>query len=199
MAPESADNAAEQASFIPTMTLGIPGSASMALILGALIIHGITPGPTMIVERPDLFWGLVMSFWIGNIVLLILNIPLVGLWVRILMIPYHLLYPSIMAFICIGVYTLNNSVTDVVTVIGFGALGYCMRVLGFPAAPLILGFVLGPLLEDNFRRAMILSRGSFDIFVSRPISASFLAITLVLLVWGLWSTYRFKRRTETVA
>src|SRR5690606_29148453 len=147
MGPESANNAADQTSFIPTLSLGIPGSATMALILAVLVMHGITPGPSMIVERPEMFWGLVMSFWVGNILLVILNVPLVGIWVRVLTIPYHLLYPAIVVFICIGVYTINNSVFDVMMVLVFGAVGYAMRVIAFPAAPLLLGFVLGPMME----------------------------------------------------
>ena len=198
MAPETANNATDQTSFIPTMTLGIPGTASMALILGVLIIHGITPGPQLVVNRPDLFWGLVMSFWIGNILLLVLNIPLIGLWVRVLTIPYQILYPTIIMFVCIGVYTVNNNPFDVLTVIAFGALGYGMRVLDFPAAPLLLGFVLGPLMEENFRRAMVLSRGSFEPFIARPLSLSFLLAALALLIWGLWDAWRRQRKARPV-
>jgi TctA family transporter len=192
-APESANNATDQTSFIPTMTLGIPGTAAMALILGVLMIHGITPGPQLIVKQPDLFWGLVMSFWIGNILLVILNVPLIGLWVRVLTIPYHILYPTIIMFVCIGVYTVNNNAFDVFAVLVFGALGYGMRVLEFPAAPLLLGYVLGPLMEENFRRAMLISRGSFEIFVFRPLSLSLLLVAAALLVWGLWDAYRSSR------
>ena len=187
--PETANNAADQTSFIPTMSLGIPGSATMALILGVLIMHGITPGPTMIVERPEMFWGLVMSFWIGNILLVILNVPMIGIWVRLLTVPYHILYPSIIMFICIGVYTINNSVFDIMLVIFFGALGYAMRVLDFPAAPLLLGFVLGPMMEEHFRRAMLISNGDFTTFINRPISASFLGVTALVLLWSIWSAY----------
>lgn len=188
--PEAANNACDQTAFIPTMTLGIPGSATMALIIGVLIIHGITPGPSIMVERPELFWGLVMSFWLGNAILLILNLPMIGVWIRILMIPYHILYPSILMFVCIGVFSLRNNTFDILSVIVFGAIGYGMRLLAFPAAPFLLGFVLGPMMEENFRRAMILSRGSFSIFVTRPLSLFFLVVSVALLAWTAWSAYR---------
>ncbi len=190
MAPESANNASDQASFIPTMTLGIPGSVTMALIIGALMIHGIQPGPQMLTEQPEMFWGLVMSFWIGNIVLVILNVPMIGLWIRVLTIPYHILYPAIVMFICIGTYSVNNNVFDVYAVLVFGIGGYVLRVLDFPPAPLLLGYVLGPMLEENFRRAMLLSRGSIQTFIERPISMWVLALTAALLVWGFWSNLR---------
>lgn len=191
-APEAANNASDQTSFIPTLTLGIPGSASMALILGVLMIHGISPGPSLIMGRPELFWGLVMSFWVGNVLLLILNIPLIGVWVRVLTIPYHILYPTIMVLVCIGVFSVNNSTADVLTVILFGALGYVMRLLGFPAAPLLLGFVLGPMMEEHFRRALLLSKGSFTTFVSSPLSLAFLLVAAALLIWSGFSAYRRK-------
>lgn len=190
MAPESANNASDQASFIPTMTLGIPGSVTMALIIGALMIHGIQPGPQMLTEQPEMFWGLVMSFWIGNIVLVILNVPMIGLWVRVLTIPYHVLYPAIVMFICIGTYAVNNNVFDVYAVLVFGIAGYILRVLGFEPAPLLLGYVLGPMLEENFRRAMLLSRGSLQTFIERPISMWVLLLTVFLLAWGMWSSLR---------
>ena len=190
MAPESANNASDQASFIPTMTLGIPGSVTMALIIGALMIHGIQPGPQMLTEQPEMFWGLVMSFWIGNIVLVVLNVPMIGLWIRVLTIPYHILYPAIVMFICIGTYSVNNNVFDVYAVLVFGIGGYVLRVLDFPPAPLLLGYVLGPMLEENFRRAMLLSRGSIQTFIERPISMWVLVLTATLLVWGLWSGLR---------
>ncbi len=186
--PEAANNAADQTAFIPTMTLGIPGSVVMALMMGALIIHGITPGPQLMAKHPDLFWGLVMSFWIGNIMLLILNIPMIGLWLRLLAVPYHILYPIILVFVCIGAYSVNNAVFDVLIVVIFGVIGYGLRLLDFPPAPLLLGFVLGPMLEENLRRALQLSRGDFSILVSRPISGAFLVITASLLLWTLWTT-----------
>lgn len=185
MAPESANNAADQTSFIPTLALGIPGSATMALMLGALMIHGIAPGPQLMTDQPSLFWGLVMSFWIGNVLLVILNVPLIGLWVRLLMVPYKLLFPAVLMFICIGTYSVNNSAFDVLLVVLFGAIGYGMRVLGFPAAPMLLGFVLGPMMEEHFRRAMLLSRGDFSTFIDRPISATVLAFTVFVLLLGL--------------
>jgi len=194
MAPESANNASDQASFIPTLTLGIPGSVTMALIIGALMIHGIQPGPNMLNEQPAMFWGLVMSFWIGNIVLVILNVPMIGLWVRVLTIPYHILYPAIVMFICIGTYAVNNNVFDVYAVLVFGIAGYILRVLDFQPAPLLLGYVLGPMLEENFRRALLLSRGSMQTFIDRPISMGVLALTAALLVWGVWSSLRQRPR-----
>ena len=190
MAPEAANNAADQASFIPTLSLGIPGSPTMALMLGALLIHGITPGPNLIAEHPSLFWGLMVSFWIGNLILLVLNIPLIGLWVRLLTIPYHLLYPAILAFICVGVYSIGNSTFDVFVTAGFGLLGFLARYLGYPVAPLLLGFVLGPLLEEHFRRALLVARGDFSIFIGSGISMTFLALSVALIVWGGFTTWR---------
>ncbi|WP_196259152.1 tripartite tricarboxylate transporter permease [Pelagibacterium limicola] len=190
VAPESANNAADQTAFIPTMALGIPGSATMALMLGALMIHGISPGPNLITDQPALFWGLVMSFWIGNVLLVILNLPLIGLWVRLLLVPYHLMYPAILIFVCIGAYSVRYVVFDIFAVMIFGALGYAMRIFGWPAAPLLLGFVLGPLVEQHFRRAMVLARGDFTAILERPISGTVLAITALLLVWSIWSGLR---------
>ena len=198
MAPETSNSASDMASFIPTLTLGIPGSVTMALIIGAMMIHGIQPGPQMLTEQPAMFWGLVMSFWIGNIVLVILNVPMIGLWIRVLTIPYHILYPSIVMFVCIGVYGVNNNVFDVYLVLLFGIAGYVLRVLHFEPAPLLLGYVLGPMLEENFRRAMLLSRGSFQTFIERPISMWVLILTAALLVWGVWSSLR-QRSTVTLA
>lgn len=185
-APESANNAAAQASFIPTLTLGIPGDAVMALMLSALLIHGIQPGPLVIQTHPELFWGLVASFVIGNILLLILNLPLIGLWVRILSIPYRLLYPAILVLICVGVYSVNNSVFDIFQVIFFGVVGYGMMLLRLEPAPALLGFVLGPLLEENFRRALQLSRGDLTTFIDRPFSAALLAASIALLIFSNW-------------
>ena len=194
VAPETANNAADQTAFIPTLTLGIPGSATMALMLGALMVHGIQPGPTLIAEQPALFWGLVMSFWIGNLILLVLNLPLIGLWVRLLLIPYHYLYPAILVFVCIGAYSVRANPVDVIMVLGFGVLGYVMRLADLPAAPLLLGFVLGPLVETQFRRAMVLSRGDFTAVIDRPIAGTVLAISALLLVWTLISGLRRRRR-----
>ena len=185
MAPESANNSADQTSFIPTLSLGIPGSPTMALMLGALMIHGIAPGPSLMTEQPSLFWGLVMSFWIGNLMLVILNVPLIGVWVRLLMIPYHLLFPAVLMFICIGTYSVNMSSFEVWLVVFFGFVGYLMRIFDWPAAPLLLGFVLGPLMEEHFRRAMLLSRGDFATFIDRPVSRTVLILALLILSWSL--------------
>ena len=193
MAPEAANNSADQTSFIPTLSLGIPGSPTMALMLGALMIHGIAPGPSLVNEQPELFWGLIMSFWIGNVILVILNVPLIGVWVRLLMVPYHLLFPAVLMFICIGTYSVNQSSFEVWLVVFFGALGYVMRIFDWPAAPLLLGFVLGPLMEEHFRRAMLLSRGDFMTFFDRPISATVMALTAALLIWGAWSAMKQRR------
>ena len=189
-APESANNAAAQTSFIPTLTLGIPGSATMALMLGALTIQGITPGPQVMRDHPELFWGLVASMWIGNCLLVILNLPLVGMWIQLLKIPYRWLYPSILVFACVGVFTVNNSPLDLALAALFGLMGYVFLKLGLELSPFILGFILGPLLEENFRRAMLVSRGSLGIFVQRPISAAFLAATVVLLALMVVPSFR---------
>ncbi len=193
--PESANNASDQTAFIPTLTLGIPGSPALALILGVLLIHGINPGPTLISERPEMFWGLIVSFWIGNVLLLLLNIPLIGIWVRVLTIPYHLLFPSILFFVCIGVYSVNNNVFDLWMVIGFSLVGYAMRLFRLPAAPLLLGFVLGPLMETQFRRTLIFSQGDFLAFVNGPISL-ILFIGCIAVV-GSSALQLFKRSRET--
>ncbi len=180
--PEAATHSAVQGDFIPTMSLGIPGDSVMALILGALIIQGITPGPQLITEHPDIFWGLVASFWIGNILLVILNVPMIGIWVKLLSIPYRYLYPSALFFICIGVYSANNDLFAVGETLVIGLGGYLLLQLGFHPAPIMLGFVLGPRFEENFRRAMLISRGDLMTFVERPISAVFLFLALVLVI-----------------
>lgn len=190
MGPESANNAAEQTSFIPTLSLGIPGSPTMALMLGALMIHGIAPGPMLMTQQPSLFWGLVMSFWIGNLLLIILNVPLIGVWVRLLSLPYHLLFPSVLVFICIGTYSVNNSAFEILLVAFFGLLGYALRVLQYPAAPLLLGFVLGPMMEEHFRRAMLIARGDYWVFIERPISATVIVLTVMVVLWGVYSSLR---------
>ena len=199
MGPESAANAADQTAFIPTMTLGIPGNVVMALMIGALTIHGIVPGPQLMVKEPELFWGVLMSFWVGNVMLLFLSIPLIGVWVRILMIPYSLLYPAILLFVAIGVYSVSNSSTDVILVVVLGGAGYIMRLLDFQPAPLILGYVLGPLMEENFRRTMLISRGDFMVFFERPISGTLMAVTVAMLLYTLWSTLRPMRRQRESA
>lgn len=193
-APEAANNSAVQAAFIPTLSLGIPGDAVMAVLLGALILHGIVPGPQVVTERPDLFWGLVASFWIGNVILLILNIPMIGLWVKILSIPYRFLYPPILFFIAIGVYSMRSSVFDIYVTIIFGLIGYAMLVYRYPIAPLILGFLLGPMLEENFKRAMLQSRGDLMVFVERPISLVILLITIGVISWALVGGLRRRQK-----
>lgn len=184
-APESANNSAAQTAFIPTLTLGIPGTATMALILGALMIHGIPPGPKLMTEHADLFWTLVASFWIGNLFLLILNIPLVTIWVRLLKIPYRLLFPSIICFICVGVYSVSLNPFDIFLVIAIGLLGYGMRVAGYEAAPFLMGFILGPLMEEYLRRALLLGRGDVTVLVQSPVAAVCLATTSLMLLWPL--------------
>jgi TctA family transporter len=180
--PESANNAAAQTAFIPTLTLGIPGSGTMALMLGALMIQGIAPGPQVMTNRPDLFWGLIASMWIGNLMLVVLNLPLIGMWVQLLKVPYRLLFPAILMFMCIGTYSLNNSIQDPLLMAFFGIIGYTFMKLGCEAAPMLLGFVLGPLMEENLRRALAVSRGDASVFFTRPISATLLAISLLLLL-----------------
>jgi TctA family transporter len=179
--PEAANNAAAQTAFIPTLTLGIPGSTTMALMLGALMIHGITPGPRLISDHPDLFWGLVVSFLFGNFFLLVLNIPLIGLWVRLLRVPHYYLYPTVIMMICVGVYGISNSLTDVWATLAFGLIGYVLRLFRFEPAPMLIGFVLGPMMEEFFRRAMLLSRGDPMVFLERPGSAALLGIGALLL------------------
>jgi putative tricarboxylic transport membrane protein len=198
-APESANNAAAQTAFVPTLSLGIPGDAVMALMLGALIMHGIQPGPRLMTEQPELFWGLIVSFGIGNIMLLILNIPLIGLWVSILRIPYRMLYPAILVFIGLGVYSVNSNTFDILMVAIIGLLGYGMMVMRFEAAPLLLGFVLGPLMEENLRRALLISRGQMSTFIERPISATLLALALGLIIWSIISGFRRSARARLEA
>jgi len=192
-APEAANNAAAQTAFIPTLTLGIPGSGTMALMLGALMIQGITPGPRVLTSHPELFWGLIASMWIGNLALVILNLPLIGLWVSMLKIPYRWLYPIILVFSCIGIYTVNHSQVDVWLMVVFGVLGYVFMKLDCEPAPFILGFLLGPMLEVNFRRAMLLSRGDLDIFITHPISLGFLIAAVALIILMIFPTIRRKK------
>ncbi|MGE0224565.1 MAG: tripartite tricarboxylate transporter permease [Acetobacteraceae bacterium] len=181
-APESANNAAAQASFIPLLTLGIPSNPVMALMIGAMTIQGITPGPQVMEKQPALFWGMIASMWIGNLMLVIINLPLVGIWVQLLKVPYRLLFPAIIIFCSIGIYSLNNSPVDVFFTALFGLLGYLFVKLGFEAAPLLLGFILGPMMEENLRRALQISRGNLMTFVERPISLGLLLAAAVLLV-----------------
>jgi TctA family transporter len=191
--PESANNAGAQTSFIPMLTLGIPANPVMALMIGALIIQGITPGPNVVTDEPALFWGLIVSMWVGNLMLVLLNLPLIGMWVKMLTIPYHLLFPAIIAFCCIGAYSVNNNVFDVYAMAGFGLVGWALIKLDFEPAPLLLGFVLGPMLEENLRRAMIISRGSPAVFVTHPLSLGLLLVSLALLVVVLLPNIRAKR------
>ncbi|WP_136684163.1 tripartite tricarboxylate transporter permease [Falsirhodobacter xinxiangensis] len=191
--PESANNAGAQTSFIPLLTLGIPANPVMALMVGAMIIQGIVPGPNVATEQPALFWGIIASMWIGNLMLIVLNLPLIGLWVKLLTVPYYVLFPIIMAFCSIGVYSVRSNVYDLYAVAAFGLLGYVMLKLRCEPAPLLLGFVLGPLLEENLRRAMILSRGDPATFATRPISAGLLLLSLVVLIVVFLPQVRKKR------
>jgi putative tricarboxylic transport membrane protein len=181
-APEAANNADAQCKFIPMLTLGLPASGVMALMLGALTMRGIQPGPDVMTQRPDLFWGLVASMWIGNLMLVILNLPLIGVWVRLLKVPYCLLFPAIMAFSAIGIYSVNNSPFEIYLTALFGVVGFVLMKLGFPLAPMLLGFVLGPMLEENLRRSMLMGRGDASLLFTRPISLGFLVATALILV-----------------
>jgi putative tricarboxylic transport membrane protein len=193
--PEAANNAGAQTAFIPLLTLGIPPNAVMALMVGAMTIHGIIPGPQVMTKAPDLFWGMVASMWIGNVMLLIINLPLVGLWVRVLKVPYRLMFPAILLFCCIGIYSINNNPADVLFTAFFGFTGYALYKFGFEPAPLLLGFVLGRLLEEKFRQALALSRGSFMTFLERPVSAGLLLVALIIIVVAVTPSIR-KTREE---
>ena len=193
-APEAANNSAVQAAFIPTLSLGIPGDPVMAIMLGVMMVHGILPGPTLIQSSPDLFWGLIISFVLGNVMLLVLNLPLVGLWVRLLKIPYNLLSPVIVALTCIGMYSVNYQVSDIAVLVAFGFLGLGMGALNFEAAPLLLGFVLGPMVEEYFRRALTISNGDLGTFAERPIAAAIMLIAGALLVWAVVAAVLRMRR-----
>jgi TctA family transporter len=192
-APESANNAAAQTSFIPLLTLGIPPNPVMALMVGAMIIQGIQPGPQVMTDKPALFWGMIASMWVGNLLLVVLNLPLVGMWIKLLTVPYRLLYPAILVFCAIGVYSLSNSPFDVVITAAFGLIGYIFVKLDCEPAPLLLGFILGPMMEENLRRAMLISRGDGTVFFTRPLSASLLAVAALLLVVILLPAIRKKR------
>jgi TctA family transporter len=196
--PEAANNAGAQTSFIPMLTLGIPGNAVMALMIGALMIQGIAPGPQVMNEKPELFWGLIASMWIGNLMLVVLNLPLIGMWVKLLTVPYRYLFPSILVFMAIGVYSLSNNPFDVLIMAIFGVLGYICSKLECEPAPMILGFILGPLMEENLRRAMLLSRGDPTVFFTKPISAAFMIASLILLVVVALPAIR-KKREEAFA
>jgi putative tricarboxylic transport membrane protein len=191
--PESANNAGAQTSFVPMLTLGIPSNPLMALMIGALMIQGIQPGPQVMTKQPELFWGVIASMWIGNLMLLIMNLPLIGVWVSLLRVPYRLLFPAIVALCCVGAYTVSNSLFDVWLVLLFGLVGFFFIKIGVEPAPLVLGFVLGPMLEEHFRRSMLISSGDMTVFVTRPISAVLLAIAVVLLAALLSPAIRAKR------
>jgi putative tricarboxylic transport membrane protein len=192
-APESANNADAQCKFIPMLTLGLPASGVMALMLGALTIQGIQPGPEVMTLRPDLFWGLIASMWIGNLLLVVLNLPMIGLWVKLLQVPYRLLFPAIMAFSAIGIYSVNNSSFEIYLAALFGVFGFVCAKLGFPPAPMLLGYVLGPMLEENLRRSMLMSGGDPTVFVTRPISAAFMAATVLVLAAMIVPAVRRRR------
>jgi len=194
--PESANNSGAQASFIPLLTLGIPGNAVMALMVGAMTIHNIQPGPQVMSSHPELFWGLIASMWIGNLMLVVLNLPLIGVWVKLLKVPYRILFPAILVFCTIGVYSLNYNTFDIYTTAIFGVVGYFWAKLKCEGAPLLLGLVLGPMMEENFRRALLLSRGDFFTFVERPLSASLLGAAAILVVLVALPSIR-KKRQET--
>ncbi len=193
-APESANNAGAQTSFIPMLTLGIPGNPVMALMVGAMIIQGITPGPNVISSQPALFWGMIVSMWIGNLMLVVLNLPLIGLWVRLLTVPYSMLFPAIIVFCCIGAYSINNNVFDVLVMAGFSVVGFALSKMRFEPAPLLLGFILGPMLEENLRRAMLIGQGNPSIFVTSPLSLVLLLVALGLLALVL--SPRIRRTRE---
>ncbi len=191
--PESANNAGAQTSFIPMLTLAIPSNPVMALMLGAMMIQGITPGPRVMTQNPDLFWGLIVSMWIGNFFLVVLNLPLIGMWVSLLKVPYRFLFPAILMFCGIGVYSVNSSVFDVVLATVFGLLGYIFKKLGCEPAPLMLGFILGRMMDENLRRAMLLSRGDPTVFFTRPISLSMMVVVVMMLLIVIIPTVRRKR------
>ena len=192
-APEAANNAAAQGAFIPLLTLGIPSNVVMAMLLGALIIHGVTPGPLLLADHPQLFWGVVVSMYVGNAMLLALNLPLIGMWVQLLRVPYSILFPLIILLCLIGSYSINNSSTDVLIMLVFGMIGYLMKKLSLEAAPMVLAFVLGPMMETALRQSLIKSRGSFSIFFTRPISATCLIIAIALMIMPLLPWFRRRR------
>ncbi|MBR3191490.1 tripartite tricarboxylate transporter permease, partial [Bosea sp. (in: a-proteobacteria)] len=192
-APESANNAGAQTSFVPMLTLGIPSNPVMALMVGAMVIQGIQPGPAVLTEQPTLFWGMVASMWIGNVFLVLLNLPLIGLWARMIMVPYHYLFPTILVFCAIGVFSLSNSTFDILLMVGFGFFGYLCAKLGMEPAPMLLGFIIGPMMEEYLRRALLLSRSDPMVFLQRPISAAMLALAALLLVLVLLPSLQKKR------
>jgi putative tricarboxylic transport membrane protein len=197
-APESANNAGAQTSFIPLLTLGIPPNAVMALMVGAMTIHNVQPGPQVMSSNPELFWGLIVSMWVGNLMLIVLNLPLIGIWIKLLTVPYRFLFPAIVLFCALGVFTTNNNTFDVWLVGAFGLIGYLFTKLGCEPAPLLLGFILGPMMEEHLRRAMLLSRGDWSVFITRPLSAGLLAAALLLLVIVTLPAIKAKREEAFV-
>jgi putative tricarboxylic transport membrane protein len=191
--PEAANNAGAQTSFIPMLTLGIPGNSTMALMVGALMIHNIQPGPQVLTGNPALFWGLVASMWIGNLMLVVLNLPLIGIWVKLLALPYRFMYPAILLFSAIGTYSLNNNTFDVHMAAAFGLVGWVFHLLECPPAPLLLGTILGPMMEENLRRTLLISGGDATVFIDRPISAGLLLAAAVLVVLLALPALRSKR------
>lgn len=197
--PEAANNASVQSAFVPTLGLGIPGDAVMAVLVGAMMIHGIQPGPLFTTQHPDIFWGLVASMWVGNVLLLILNIPLIGIWVKLLSIPPRVLYPMILLLICIGVYSVNNNVFDVLVTIVFGVVGYWLGLFGYPVVSLILGYILSPMMEEHLRRALLISDGDYGIFVQQPISATFIACTVLIALFSFLQPLLFSGTREAAS
>jgi putative tricarboxylic transport membrane protein len=197
--PESANNAAASSSFIPLLTLGIPGNASTAMIFAALLIHGITPGPFLIIEHADVFWGVVASMYIGNVMLLVLNLPLVGIWVQLLRVPYAFMAPMIMVLTLVGVYSVNNSVFDIWVMLVMGIFGYLARKLKFDLGPLLLAFVLGPIMERSLRQALLMSNGKFGIFVTHPISGALLGIGVLFVLYNIWAARKARRNAQAGA
>ena len=191
--PESANNAGSQTSFIPMLTLGIPSNPTMAIMIGAMMIHSIQPGPAVLTEQPALFWGLVASMWIGNFFLIVLNLPMIGMWVKLITAPYHLMFPVIIVFCAIGVISINNTEWDVFMMAFFGFAGYIFSKLECEPAPMLLGFILGPMMEEYLRRALLMSSGDFSVFVTRPLSATLLAIATVAMVLVLLPSIKQKR------
>jgi TctA family transporter len=192
--PESANNAAAQTAFIPMLTLGIPSNAVLAIMAASMMIHGVTPGPAVMTRNPELFWGMIASMWIGNLMLLVLNLPLIGIWVKLLSVPYRLLYPAILLFCAVGVYSVGNNVYDVGVMIVFGIVGYVLIRLEADPTPLLLGLVLGPLMEQNLRRAMVIADGDWTVFFTKPISAALLAAAAGLVVLIALPNLRRARR-----
>jgi putative tricarboxylic transport membrane protein len=196
--PESANNAAAQTAFIPMLTLGLPASATMAVMLGALTLQGINPGPQVMTSNPELFWGIIVSMWVGNLMLVILNLPMIGIWVKLLTVPYRYLYPAVLIFACIGTYSVSNSSFDIIMTAGFAVFGFLCAKLECEAAPFLLAFILGTPMEEHFRRALLLSRGDMTTFITQPISAGFLIVAAVLLLFMIAPNFRHTRKVATV-